>query len=308
MTIGRVMMAAGLALAVVGSVMAGPDADRIRKDYAKFKEDKMSGFDRIIFEFEGCEAWVVEPKTPAVDGRWVWCMEWPTAFQDRTGVKELLEAGYRWVTFNPAYLGYLDPKRAKLAEGNQSDAMVAKRGRFQEYLVKKLGFKAKCGLIGMSWGGFYSVRYASIRPQDVGAIYLDAPLLDFSTLSSYRRIDKKTGKAVGGFVNLSKYYDFATADYVGKDDPFQSVNRAEPIAKAKIPVLCIYGGRDGVVPPEKNILRFAEAFEKAGGHLKLWRDSRRDHHPHGLEKGEQQVFVNFFNAAFDGAKKAGKNK
>ena len=79
----------------------------------------------------------------------------------------------------------------------------------------------------------------------------------------------------------------------------QSVSpaRAERIAKAKIPVLLIYGAADTVVPAESNCLRFAEAFEKAGGHLKLWRDNLRGHHPHGLEPGEGNVFVNFFNNA-----------
>ena len=295
-----IVLAVSVALCGV-AVWAGQDAEKIKKCGARFKEDKMQGFDRIVFDFEGCEAWVVEPKIPAPDGRWVWCMEWPKSFQDRTGVKELLAAGYRWVAFNPAYAGILDPAHGKMPAGNQTDEMVARRGRFQAYLVETLGLSPKCGLIGMSWGGFYSVRYASIRPQDVIAVYLDAPLLDFSTLSSYCRIDKNTGEKTGEFKTLAKYYDFATADYVGKDDPFQSVSRAVPIAKARIPVLCIYGGSDGVVPAEKNILRFAAEFEKAGGHLKLWRDNRRGHHPHGLDKGEQQVFVNFFNAAFDSA-------
>lgn len=285
------------------AVLAGPDADKIKLGVSRFKQDQFQGCDRLVFDFEGCEAWVVEPKNPAPDSRWVWCMEWPTAFQDRTGVKELLAAGYRWVAFNPAYVGILDLSHRNMPPGNQSDKMIEKRSRFHDYLVKTLGLVSKCGLIGMSWGGFYSVRYASIRPQDVCAIYLDAPLLDFSTLAGYRRIDKGTGKMTGEFEKLLSYYDFATADYVGSDDPFQSVNRAEPIARAKIPVLCIYGGKDDVVPPEKNILRFADAFERAGGHLKLWRDSCRNHHPHGLEKDEQQIFVNFFNSAFDGLDK-----
>ena len=283
------------------ALLAGPDGDRIAAKCKVIDRNTMQGFERTVFEFEGCEAWVVEPKQAAAGSPWVWCMEWPTAFQDRTGAKELLSAGYRWVAFNPAFVGILDPAHGKMPAGNQTDEMVARRGRFQAYLVKTLGLSPKCGLIGMSWGGFYSVRYASVRPQEVVAMYLDAPLLDFTTLGSYCRTDKNTGEKDGEFKTLAKYYDFATADYVGKDDPFQSVNRAVPIATAKIPVLCIYGGSDGVVPAEKNILRFAVEFEKAGGHLKLWRDNRRGHHPHGLDKGEQQVFVNFFNAAFDSA-------
>ena len=272
-----------LASAVVAATaFAGLDADRIASKCKVLARDRMQGFERIRFEFEGCTAWVVEPAKPAEKSPWVWCMEWPTAFQNRTGVKELLSAGYRWVTFNPA--------ERNIPAGNQNDDMVAKRNRFQRFLVAELGLEERCCLVGMSWGGFYSVRYASIHPESVKAIYLDAPLLDFSTLSSFK---EKTWK------RLSDYYPQVTKDYVGADDPMQPVApaRAESIAKAKIPVLLIYGAKDAVVPAESNCLRFADAFEKAGGHLKLWRDNLRGHHPHGLESGEGSVFVNFFNSA-----------
>ena len=276
-----------LALTVVGAtaVFAGPDADRIAAKCKILSRDKMQGFDRIQFVFEDCMAWVVEPTKPAKKSPWVWCMEWPTAFQNRTGVKELLSAGYRWVTFNPAY-GW----NKKPFAGNQNDDMVAKRNRFQKFLVSELGLEEKCCLVGMSWGGFYSVRYASIHPECVKAMYLDAPLLDFSTLSSFKG---KTSE------QLKAFYPQLTKNYVGADDPLQPVSpaRAAAIAKAKIPVLLIYGAKDVVVPAESNCLRFADAFEAAGGHLRLWRDSLRGHHPHGLEPGEGAVFVNFFNNA-----------
>ena len=275
---------AALILSVAGATFAfaGPDADKIAAKSKVLSRDKMQGFERIKFEFEGCAAWVVEPSKPAQNSPWAWCMEWPTAFQSRTGVKELLSAGYRWVTFNPAGRG--------VPAGNQNDDMVAKRNRFQKFLVAELDLEDRCCLVGMSWGGFYSVRYASIHPESVKAIYLDAPLLDFSTLSSFKN---KTWKS------LMAYYPHVTKDYVGADDPLQPVSpaRAEAIANAKIPVLLIYGAKDVIVPAESNCLRFADALEKAGGHLKLWRDNLRGHHPHGLEPGEGAVLVNFFNNA-----------
>lgn len=275
-----------LAVAAVGcaAAWAGPDGDKIAADHKVLVRDTIQGFDRTVVAFEGCEAWLVEPAKPAADGRWVWCMEWPTAFQDRTGVKALLAAGYRWVAFNPAYSKWI-----KTVAGNQSDEMVEKRCRWQKYLVNRLGLSAKCGLIGMSWGGFFSVRYASIHPECVRAAYLDAPLLDFSTLNGYKNREWKS---------LQTFYPFATADYVGADDPFQSVNRAAPIAHAKIPLLVLYGGVDTVVPPEKNIERFAPVFEANGGDLKIMKRGRFGHHPHGLEPNEANLIVNFFDAAF----------
>ena len=245
----------------------------------------MLGFVRTIFDMDGCEAWVVEPARPAADGRWIWCMEWPAAFQSRTGVKALLDAGYRWVTFNPA--------SKTIYAGNQNDEMIAKRRAFQKFLVDGLGFAPKCGLVGMSWGGFYSVRYASTHPECVCAAYLDAPLLDFSTLRSFN-----LPKAEWSRSRLSKYYPFITDDYDGADDPYQSVNRAAPIAKAGIPLLILYGAKDDTVPPEKNCMKFAAAFEKAGGDLMIERRSRYGHHPHGVEPNEVQRIVNFFDRAY----------
>ena len=272
--------------------IVGVDGPRIAARYKVEKQDKMLGFVRTIFNMDGCEAWVVEPDKPAVDGRWVWCMEWPTAFQDRTGVKALLSAGYRWVTFNPA--------SKTVFAGNQNDEMIAKRRAFQKFLVDSLGYAPKCGLIGMSWGGYYSVRYASTHPDCVCAAYIDAPLLDFSTLRGFKDKDNKLR------LGISKYYPFATADYIGANDPYQSVNRAEPIARAGIPMLILYGGADEVVPAEKNCMKFAAAFEKAGGDLMIERRAKYGHHPHGVELNEVQRIVNFFDRAYAPQKAAAK--
>jgi pimeloyl-ACP methyl ester carboxylesterase len=274
------------AILAAGVSVAGPDAKKIAEKGVKiFHQSKMQGFDWTVFEFEGCEAWVVEPETPAKGNPWVWCMEWPMAFQERTAVKELLAAGFRWVTFNPATAKYIKVHGA----GNQNDAMVAKRRKFQDFLISTLGLENRACLVGMSWGGFYSIRYASIHPTCVKAIYLDAPLLDFSTLQNFKRWHWK---------GLKKYYPNLSASYSGANDPMQSINptRAETIAKAKIPILCVYGGADTGVPAESNCIRFAKNFEKAGGHIRMWRDNKRGHHPHGLEPNEANVFVNFFKA------------
>jgi len=277
---------------IAADKVVGVDGAKIAARFKVEKQDKMQGFTRTIFEMDGCKAWVVEPDKPAADGRWVWCMEWPTAFQDRTGVKALLSAGYRWVTFNPA--------SKTVYAGNQNDEMIAKRRAFQKFLVEELGFAPKCGLIGMSWGGYYSVRYASTHPECVCAAYIDAPLLDFTTLPNFN------SGGNWGRKGLSKYYPFITETYDGADDPYQSVNRAEPIAKAGIPMLILYGAKDTTVLPEKNCLKFAAAFEKAGGDLMIERRGMYGHHPHGVEPNEVQRIVNFFDRAYAPPKPAAK--
>lgn len=279
--------AVALLVSAAGISLAGPDAEKIAaKGVRVFQKSKMLGYDKTVFECAGCEAWIVEPAKPAAGNPWVWCMEWPTAFQDRTAVKELLAAGYRWVTFNPSGARHIRGRGA----GNQNDEMVEKRRQFHDFLVSTLGLEKRACLIGMSWGGFYSVRYASIHPDRVKAMYLDAPLLDFSTLHSFKR---------GYWKHLKQFYPDVSASYCGADDPMQPVHpsRAATIAKAKIPILCVYGGADKVVPDVSNCIRFAKEFEKAGGHIRMWRDNKRGHHPHGLEPNEANVIVNFFKSA-----------
>ena len=75
----------------------------------------------------------------------------------------------------------------------------------------------------------------------------------------------------------------------------QPVNMYEPIAKAGIPILLVFGGADTIVPPNENCIRFADAFKAAGGNIEIVARKLYGHHPHGLDVDEQQKFVDFFN-------------
>ena len=248
--------------------------------YRIVTRDSWYGFNRKVFEFLGQEAWIVEPKAEAEGRPWAWIMEWPDAFAKRTGSVALLKAGYHVVTLRP---GHYENGKFVSRPGNMNNRRLRESRTFQKYLVDELQFAPKANLIGMSWGGFYSVRYAGTYPDAVSRIYLDAPLLDFSTAAN---------KESWG---LNEKYGVDVKTYVGKDDPRQPVNMYEPIAKAGIPVLLLYGGSDTTVPPSKNCLRFAESFKGAGGTIEIVARKHYGHHPHGLEVDEQQRFVDFFN-------------
>lgn len=273
-------MACAAAVAAAGLASASDVSGKIAASCRVDGTDTWLGANRTVFEFRGCESWVVEPERPRGDGAWVWIMEWPHAFPERNGVKALLQAGFYVVTFRPGFYEEKDGKRAfQSRPGNMNDKRVAESREFQRFVVGTLGLAPKCGLVGMSWGGFYSVRYASYHPDCVARIYLDAPLLDFSTLPNFS----------------GAYYGVNSETYVGKDDPRQPVNRAEPIAKAGIPILLLYGGQDQTVPPSKNCELFIERFKAAGGVVNFTNRAYYGHHPHGLEEREQQRFVDFFS-------------
>jgi pimeloyl-ACP methyl ester carboxylesterase len=156
---------------------------------------------------------------------------------------------------------------------------------FQKFLVDELGFAPKAYLIGMSWGGFFSVRYTVNYPGNVAKIYLDAPLLDLGGRGDI------TESRVGPWAKIG----LKDEDFHG--DPRMPVNMAGQIAAAKIPVLLIYGGADAVVPPKINCEAFAERFKAAGGKISVIRRAAFGHHPHGLDPDKTQPIIDFFRKA-----------
>ena len=274
---------------LAGFVVAADAAAVAEKIGAKHRivaRDSWNGGSRTVFEFNGEEAWVVVPAVDEANGRpWTWTMEWPSAFVARTGAPEMIARGWHHVTLRPGF--YQDGKFVS-KPGNMNDDRLKRSREFQRFLVDELGFAPKACLIGMSWGGFYSVRYSGTYPECVRRVYLDAPLLDFTTLPSW----PKWG--------ICKVYH-VQEDYVGANDQRMPINMAEPIAKGGVEVLLLYGGQDQTVTTAKNCEVFAKRFLAAGGKLLngiLSNENRGrsayGHHPHGLEIDEQNKLADFF--------------
>ena len=233
---------------------------KIGADHKVIATDKFHGFDRVVFDFDGYEAWVVCPVGETRKGTpWTWCMQWATAFVPRTNVPQMLRDGYHHVTIN-TFAHRMDETGLKVSAA------------FQDYLVSKLGFATKAYLIGMSWGGFFSVRYANRYPQNVAKIYMDAPLLCFKD----------------GRVGIGPWNGKMPADGWAAS-PEMPVNMAAAIAKADIPVLVLYGGADTVCPPDINCEPFMERFRAAGGDLTVKKRGLYAHHPHGVEAYEATI-------------------
>ena len=188
------------------------------------------GFKRHRFDFHGREAWIVEPEEAAAGNPWTWCMEWPTAFVPRTGVPELLKKGFHHVHLKA------------FGHGNDEDQKAF--AEFHEYLVS-LGFAKKCGLIGLSFGGLYSCRFAAFYPEKVACIYLDAPLCNFYHFPHVDLVVKEYGLQW-------------KADYF--DLPGLPINLAEKLKD--FPILLIYGKEDTTVPAEDNCEMLLARLEK----------------------------------------------
>lgn len=246
---------------------SGGLTEKIAAKHKIIKTDTWFNGQRTIFDFDGYEAWVVEPPagTPVAAGTpWTWTMQWKTAFVPRTSVPRLLAQGYHHVTID-TFVNHMDEKGLAVSK------------KFQDYLVQELGFAPQARLIGMSWGGFFSIRYASIYPENVAKIYLDAPLLNFDH-----------------FVGVPEHWaKRAPVNCCWTDNPEMPINRVAPIVKAGIPILLLYGGKDTVVPPSHNCEIFIPRFKAAGGTITVVNRGSYEHHPHGVEESEDTI-IDFF--------------
>ena len=252
-------------------------AQRIAATKKVLRRDTWYGYKRTVFDFDGHEAWVVSPKCePAVGLPWTWTMQWAEAYVDRTGVLDLLAKGWHHVTID-TFRHRMDDEGLRVSRA------------FQRFLVEELGFAQKACLVGMSWGGFFSTRYAATFPECVGRIYLDAPLMNFDGFA------KVGGTPTENAAQIGPWASRPPADGNWSADPRMPVNMADPLAKAGIPILLLYGGQDATVPPSRNCELFAERFKAAGGKIDIHHRALYGHHPHGEDPDKTSSIVSFFD-------------
>ena len=229
---------------------------------ANWSCDEWYGFTRHHFEFEKCKAWIVEPKYPAGDGRWSWCTVWPEAFVKRVGIVDLLEHGFYHVHID-AFAFRASP------EG------VALMGRFHDFLVS-MGLSEKTNLIGMSWGGFFSLRYAETFPQRIAAMYLDAPVCNAAdpVCADGERIKSILENCKMSFEEMTK----------SKLNP---LNNVEVLVNARIPMMAAVGETDQSVNNDTNFNILEKRIIELGGSIKTIRRNYWGHHPHGFDDTEE---------------------
>ena len=253
-------------------------AQRIAATKKVLRSDTWYGYSRTVFDFEGHEAWIVSPKCDSAAGLpWTWTMQWAEAYVDRTGVLDLLEKGWHHVTIE-TFQHRMDEEGLRVSRA------------FQKFLVEEIGFAPKACLVGMSWGGFFSTRYAAAFPECVGKIYLDAPLMNFDGFAKVGGTPTENAARIGPWANMPP------ADGNWSADPRMPVNMADPLAKAGIPILLLYGGQDATVPPSRNCELFAERFKAAGGKIDIRHRALYGHHPHGEDPDKTSSIVSFFEA------------
>ncbi len=220
---------------------------------------------RIDFEFEGHPAFIIIPENPRADRAFIWRTEFPFAFD--TGDRALRARGF--------FLVY-----CSVSNEYGSPRSIAVFKRFHDYLVKEYNLCPRAALFGFSRGGLYACNYALAYPEDVAALYLDAPVLDLFSWPA------GLGTGVG---SPDEWQDCKERVLGVTEVPALRSFRGHPIAHlseliaTKIPVLLIAGAVDQTVPWPENGAIMETAYRDACAPITVIVKPDCDHHPHSLE-------------------------
>jgi pimeloyl-ACP methyl ester carboxylesterase len=247
------------------------------------KRSRWFGFERVDFEVDGKSVLVIAPKVEAPGRPWAWHGEF---FGHKPNPDlALLGRGFHIVYMSvPDMLG--------------SPEAVAHWNALYSELTGQFGFAPKVALVGLSRGGLYCYNWAEANPNKVACIYGDAPVCDFKSWPGGFGKGKRSDR---DWQLVLERYGFKTDDEAkayGKNP----VDNLTPLARAKVPLLHVFGDADEVVPWEENTGLVAERYGKLGGTIKLIRKPGVNHHPHGLDDSTPIVDFIWQNSASQAAK------
>ncbi len=236
--------------------------------FAAFSADapppsKWNGFDKHDFSLDGRPGFVVKPAKAAPGSPWIWRTEF--FGHEPQGDIALLAAGWHVAYFKVSDM-YGDPKSVALMDA------------FHVRAVSEFGLSKRAVLEGFSRGGLYAVNYAAAHPDKTAALYLDAPVLDIRSWPGGK------GKGKGSATCWKQALDiYGLTEDSAKDFKGNPLDKAEALAKAKIPILSVVGDADDVVPYDENTKPFAEKYRAAGGTIEVIVKPGVNHHPHSLK-------------------------
>ncbi len=226
-------------------------------------EEPFSGYQVEDFVFQGRSAKIVAPNIEHNNGNWVWRARfWGVEPQLD---KALLEKGF--------HVAYVDVAGFY---GNQEAVQIW--NDFYKFITVKYKLNSKVVLEGFSRGGLIVYNWAAQNTDKVACIYADAPVCD---------IKSWPGGLYTGVGSPKDWKDCLNAYNLDQNSVMEfegiPLNTSVHVAKAKVPVIHVYGDDDKVVPHFENTERLAINFVKVQGNIQLIRKKGIGHHPHSLE-------------------------
>ena len=225
------------------------------------------------YTFEGREAIVVRPEEP--NGLLVWKAEYFAAFQNFE--EAMVERGYTL-----CYVGH--PTR--WAPDSELDVVSA----FLRSVAERYDLDPRVIAVGMSCGGLLSAKFAEKYPEQIGVLYLDAPVLNI--LSMLGMGEAEFSETM--YRELSDTYGFSRSTAVNfRESPIDNMT---PLIEHDIPVILLYGNADSLVIYAENGRVLEDYYRAHGGRIKVICRSMCGHHPHGLD--DPQPIIDFVEREF----------
>ena len=221
------------------------------------------GYTSIDFDLNGRMCRVVCPKEIAPGKPWLWRARF-WGHEPQTDIA-LLGLGF--------HVAYTD-----VANLFGNDVAVTAWDVFYTELTTKHGFHKRPAILAISRGGLPAYNFTAKYPQRVACIYADAPVCDIKSWPG------GFGEGSGNSNEMQPCLDAYGLDeksiHEFKGNP---IDKLEPIAKAKIPLLNICGTADKGVPMKENTSVLAERYRALGGEITIIEKEGVGHHPHSLK-------------------------
>jgi pimeloyl-ACP methyl ester carboxylesterase len=219
-------------------------------------------YERLDFEVAGRAALLVKPREIAKGAPWIW----RTEFFGHEPQADVALLGRGW------HVAYF-----KVSDMYGAPAAIELMAQFQAAVTRDYGLNARAVLEGFSRGGLYAVNFAATHPDKSAALYLDAPVLDIRSWPGGKGKGKGNAKCWAEALAIYGLTEETVATFKGNP-----LDRLEPLAQARIPILSVCGDADTAVPLAENTAILKSRYKALGGPIEVIVKPGGEHHPHSL--------------------------
>ena len=231
-------------------------------------QSEFHSYARYDFQLNGRDCIIVAPTVAAPDNPWVWRARF-FGHEPQLDVA-LLGQGY--------HVAYVD-----VSGLFGSPQAVNIWDEFYTHVTSKYNFNPKPVLEGMSRGGLIIFNWAKQNPLRVACIYADAPVCDIKSWPGGK------GSGIGSepaWRQCLQAYDLTETEALDDQLPRSRCNPIDgldKLANAQVPIICVVGDADDVVPVDENTSILEARYQKLGGYIKVIHKPGVGHHPHSLK-------------------------
>jgi len=222
-----------------------------------------NGYELLDSTLNGVNFKIVFPKKVNKNRDWIWRARF-WGVEPQTDLA-LLEQGFHLVYAEVGGL-FGSPKATKIWDD------------FYAFATQKYKLNKKVVLEGMSRGGLIIFNWGNKNADKVACIYGDAPVWDIKSWPGGKGTGK--GSPKDWKICLEQYGFSEQQAMEAKTNP---VDQMENIAGQKVPILCVVGDADDVVPVAENSDKLNARLNDLGWGLTMIHKPNVNHHPHSLK-------------------------